>query len=184
MRNALPLLAAIALLALPLSTSAQVTFGTEPFSAYGMHRGDLEIPVTMPNGRDEPFEDFLSGLSAEYRYQFATSLIGLQRQPRLVLESIGSEPQLTGASRVSFDRDLSEGAFRPFVSININRFYGEGVDDAWAAGIEGGAKYFVMPRTFLHATVEYGWMFNQLRGFNERFTDGQWTWSMGLGFNF
>jgi len=47
-----------------------------------------------------------------------------------------------------------------------------------------GAKFDVQERTFVVATVEYGWFFRNAEGVNNQFDEGQWNWSLGVGFNF
>ena len=54
----------------------------------------------------------------------------------------------------------------------------------FAAGLEAGAKFYVQPRTFIYAMVEYGWFFRRVRNVDNSFSDGQFNGGIGVGFNF
>lgn len=93
--------------------------------------------------------------------------------------------QWSAATRVAVDQHFStSGPFRPFIGANFGGTYGRSVRDTWAAGLEAGAKAYVQPRTFIVLLVEYGWFFNRARSLDNRFRDGQFTYSAGVGFNF
>jgi hypothetical protein len=53
-----------------------------------------------------------------------------------------------------------------------------------AAGLEGGAKYYVKPKTFIFAMVEYQWLFNSGNDVANNFDDGRFLYSLGIGFHF
>ena len=181
MNSPLTRLAAMLALALPLSLSAQTTVATEK---WGAHRGSREITFSAGGASTRDFDDSIAALNLSYGYYFSDTLVGLVRQS-LSYSSLGSgDSQWSGGTRLAVDQHFSDGAFRPFLGVNFGRLYGDGVRDTWAAGLEGGAKYYMQPRTFVHTTIEYGWYFDRARNVNNRFNDGQWSWSMGLGFNF
>jgi hypothetical protein len=92
------------------------------------------------------------------------------------------------ATRIAFDQHfaVSDARLRPFVGANFGGVYGRAVRDTWAAGLEGGAKWYVQPRTFVQAMIEYGWFFERAHSVTStnRFKDGAWNYSVGVGFNF
>jgi hypothetical protein len=176
-------LAGLLTLASPSILLAQVTIEAAFVSSFGAGQTAEEISVATARDAD-PFQQFLAGLTVDYRYRFSTSLGQLRHQPHLAPEPIGSEPALHGTSRIALDRGSTEGPFRPFMNLAIGRLYGDAVADHWTAGLGGGARVFLQPRTFLRASVEYGWEFSQWRAINERLMEGQWSWSMSLGFTF
>ncbi|HWA86106.1 MAG TPA: hypothetical protein VG710_07795, partial [Opitutus sp.] len=92
--------------------------------------------------------------------------------------------QWNGSTKVALDQNFSDTKLRPFVGVNFGGIYGESVRDTWAAGLEGGAKYYVKPQTFVGATIEYGWLFERAHSIDDRFKDGAWNWSVGMGFDF
>jgi hypothetical protein len=73
---------------------------------------------------------------------------------------------------------------RPFFGVNLGRIYGDTISDTWAAGLEGGAKYYVQPRTFIMAMVQYAWYFDKRDNIDDTFSQGQFLWNVGVGFNF
>lgn len=108
---------------------------------------------------------------------------GTGTTPTLVTQS--GRREWSASTRVAYDLHLAtRGAFRPFIGANFGGVYGRSVSDTWAAGLEAGGKFYVQPRTFIVALVEYGWFFNRTRNLDDRFRDGQFNWSAGIGFNF
>lgn len=169
--------------ALASSAFAQVTVFTDSIASFGRAGGPDEIPLRTADPRAYDATTVLGPVVVTVGTASGASLPALLRQPvSTVAPASATDLQLNAAHRIGFDQYLSEGAFRPFVGVNIGRLYGD-PDGQWSAGLGGGAKYYVQPRTFVQASVEYGWMFSSARA-TERFTDGQWTWSMGLGFTF
>jgi len=92
------------------------------------------------------------------------------------------------ATRIAFDQHFSapNAQLRPFLGANFGGVYGRAVRDTWAAGLEGGVKYYIQPRTFVQGIVEYGWFFRHAHSFGstDRFKDGAWNYSLGMGINF
>jgi hypothetical protein len=175
-------LAACLAVLVPAVLQAQLTVATE---TWGPQRGSREVTFSAGGASTRDFDDSVAALNLSYGYYFTDLLAGVVRQS-LSYSSLGGggDSQWNGGTRLAVDQHFSDGAFRPFIGVNFGRIYGESVRDTWAAGLEGGAKYYMQPRTFVHTTIEYGWYFDRARNANNRFNDGQWSWSMGLGFNF
>ncbi|MEN9840463.1 MAG: hypothetical protein RL376_263, partial [Verrucomicrobiota bacterium] len=72
---------------------------------------------------------------------------------------------------------------RPFVGVNFGGLYGDTTNDTWAAGLEGGVKFYVQPTTFLFALVNYAWTFDNGNKATDNFNDGAFLWSVGVGFS-
>ncbi|MEO6245989.1 MAG: hypothetical protein ABIQ12_11210 [Opitutaceae bacterium] len=103
----------------------------------------------------------------------------------VVTTTRSSRREWSAATRLAFDHHFAtHGIFRPFLGANFGAVYGRSVRDTLAAGLEAGGKFYVQPRTFILTMVEYGWFFNRARNIDNRFRDGQFTWSAGVGFNF
>ena len=73
---------------------------------------------------------------------------------------------------------------RPFVGLNLGGFYGDNTTDTFAAGIEAGLKFYVRPKTFVFALVNYAWTFDNADDAGDNFDDGAILWTVGVGFNF
>lgn len=173
-----------------LASSALLAQTTVPVATentlreFGPLRGDRELIIGGSGGSDRSFDNSFGGASVSYGYFLNDSLSGILRQSINYANPEDAGSQWNGATRVAVDQHFLQGPLRPFLGANVGRIYGEGVRDSWVAGLEGGMKYYVQPRTFLHATVEYGWLFQRARSFDDRFDSGQWNWSLGVGFNF
>lgn len=146
----------------------------------GPRRGDRELIIGGSGGADRRFDNSFGGATISYGVFVSDSLSSILRQSVNYSNPENAGSQWNGVTRFAVDQHFLQGPLRPFLGANVGRVYGEGVRDSWVAGLEGGAKYYVMPRTFLHATVEYGWLFQRARAFD----DGQWNWSLGVGFAF
>lgn len=89
-----------------------------------------------------------------------------------------------GSTRGFADYHFGQNAWRPFVGGNLGLVYGDGVKDTGLAGLEGGVKYYVLPKTFISGLAEYQWFFDSSDDVDDEFEDGAWVYSVGLGFNF
>jgi len=93
---------------------------------------------------------------------------------------------LDGSTRVGADFHLPLGdqnQFVPFAGANFGYVYGDNVNDTWEAAPEGGIKVFVNNSTFVFAQVEYQFFFKS-GSTSDSFKNGQFVWTLGLGFRF
>ena len=88
-----------------------------------------------------------------------------------------------GSTLAAIDEHFGHSVLRPFLGVNLGGIYGDGVKDTWAAGLEGGLKYYMQPRTFLFALAEYEWLFEKGEQVHSQFNQGQFIWTVGVGFN-
>lgn len=151
---------------------------------FGPRHGDRELIIGGSGSADRSFDNSVGGATVSYGYFVNDSLSSILRQSVNYAKPEDAGSQWHGATRLAVDQHFLQGPLRPFLGANVGRIYGEGVRDSWVAGLEGGMKYYVQPRTFLHATVEYGWLFQRASSVDDRFGNGQWNWSLGVGFNF
>lgn len=146
--------------------------------------GQMEFSIGGNGAVNKDFNDSAGGVNFALGRYFSSNVIGLIRQTVNYANPQDSDVAWSGSTRLAVDQLFGDGKFRPFLGVNFGRVYGDGVRDTWAAGLETGAKYYVQPRTFIQATIEYGWFFQHSRSIEDRFDDGQWNWSLGVGFNF
>lgn len=147
-------------------------------------QGDGEFSIGGSGSTDKDFDNSFGGVNFGIGYYFTDTLAGMIRQTVNYANPSNGGKAWNGWTRLAVDQHFGSSALRPFVGVNAGRTYGDSVRDTWTAGLEGGAKYYVRPRTFIQATVEYGWFFQHSRDVEDRFDDGQWNWSLGVGFNF
>jgi hypothetical protein len=90
----------------------------------------------------------------------------------------------SGATRLALDYHFDLDRWRPFVGVNFGGIYGDGVTDTFASGLEAGIKYYVQPRTFIMGMLEWQWLFKSARDAGDAFDDGQFIYTLAIGFNF
>jgi hypothetical protein len=173
--------------------TATVIFATLPLFAAGQttvvdpsrQAGEREVTIGGSGASNRKFNDSFGGVNFSYGwYSTPTSLWAVRQSINYSNPSVGGT-RFNGSTRVAFDQHLADrGPVRPFVGVNVGGVYGDNVRDTFAAGLEGGAKYYVHSRTFVYALVEYGWFFRSARSVDNTFRSGQFTGSMGVGFNF
>ena len=88
-----------------------------------------------------------------------------------------------GSTLAAIDEHFGHGVFRPFLGVNFGGVYGDGIKDSWAAGLEAGLKCYVLPKTFVFALAEYEWLFEKSSQIHGQFNQGQFIWTVGVGFN-
>jgi len=147
--------------------------------------GDKEFTLGGSGASNRDFDNSFGGVNFSYGwYTTPTQLLSVRQSINYSNPNRGGQ-SWNGSTRVAFDQHLTaHGALRPFVGVNVGGVYGDAVRDTFAAGLEGGAKFYVHPRTFVYAMVEYGWFFRRARGVDDAFNDGQFNWGVGVGFNF
>lgn len=177
----LSLLSLVAALAAAVPASAQTTVAVDPTR----RGGEREFTLGGSGASNRDFDDSFGGLN----FSYGTYINDLQawslRQSINYANPDNGDQGWVGSTRIAFDHHLAaRGALRPFVGVNVGGVYGDNVRDTFAAGLEAGGKFYVQPRTFVYAMAEYGWFFRRARSLDDRFDDGQFTWSAGIGFNF
>jgi hypothetical protein len=171
---------AAALLALPVAALAQTTV-----TDFTRHAGEHEFTLGGGGATNTDFDNSFGGVNFSYGYYTTPTQEWVVRQSINYSNPSSGSQQWNGSTRIAFDQHFAaRGALRPFVGANFGGVYGDAVRDTFAAGLEGGAKYYVQPRTFIYAMAEYGWFFRHARNIDDRFNDGQLTWGVGVGFNF
>jgi hypothetical protein len=168
---------------LPFGLCAQTATSPD----WGPKAGDHEFTLGGAGASNRQFSASLGGANLAYGYYFnpAQELSVRQSINYSNPDTPGARQEWNGATRIAFDQHLlSTGIIRPFVGVNFGGVYGRSVQDTWAAGLEAGLKYYVHPQTFIYAVPEYDWFFRHARGINHSFNDGQFNWSLGVGFNF
>lgn len=174
--------------ALPLAALAQPAPTADTATSadpYLRMQGDREFSIGGSGASNKDFDSTLGGVSFSYgQYLNNTVAVVLRQSVNYSNPDVGGT-QWNGSTRVAVDKYiLPRGRVRPFVGANFGGIYGDRVNDSWAAGLETGAKFYVQERTFIMAMVEYSWLFENSRGLDDRFDDGQFNWTVGVGFNF
>lgn len=153
-------------------------------STYGPVAGEREVIIGGSGGSNKDFDDSFGGVNVSLS-QFLNDMLSVGiRQSVNYVNPQNRGSAWNGSTRVAVDQHFMTGPVRPFLGLNAGRVYGDSVHDSWTAGIEGGAKFYVKPKTFIFALVEYSWFFEHADNADDRFDDGQFIYSAGIGFNF
>lgn len=173
------------LLILPLSLFAQTTpTPTTTTPDFGARAGDMEFTLGGSGLADKDIDNSNGGVAASLGYYLNDTLAVTVRQTVNYADFDSGESDWIGSTRLALDQHLGSGRFRPFLGINAGGVYGDEVNDTFVAGLEGGLKFYVQPRTFLFALVDYSWSFDDSDDVDDTFDDGGFQWTVGVGFNF
>lgn len=150
---------------------------------YGPEAGDWELTLGGDGSFDQDISGTNFGFNGSVGYFFDEAWEVAVRQG-LNYTDVSTDSNLNGSTRVALDYHFDMDRWRPFVGVNFGGAYGDGVVDTFAAGLEGGVKYYVKPKTFLYGLLEYQWLFDNDDTIDEAFDDGQFIYNLGIGFNF
>jgi hypothetical protein len=175
-------LAGVGLLSAQESTTSRPV--ASDFNDYAIHSGSREVMISGGGSANKDVDNSFGALGVSYGVYFTDSAEIVFRQNANYSNPSNGDSAWNGSSKIALDYNLGVSRLRPFVGVNLGYVYGESVNETWAAGLEGGLKYYVRPSAFIAAMVDYGWFFDHADSIDNRFNDGQYTWSLGVGFNF
>lgn len=168
---------------LPLSAIAQISSQ----SAFGPDTGEREFSISGTGSSDDDFDSSSFGIVADLGWYHSDNTVWGFRQSLNYADIEGAdltEDFWNGATRGYFDYNFGTRNFRPFVGGSLGYIYGDGVDNNFFAGLETGARYYVLENTFILGRAEYQWFFDRSSDANNAFNDGAWAFSLGIGYNF
>jgi len=175
--NKILVLVASALLAAPLASFAA--------PGDGPVKGDRSFTVSGSGSSDKDFDNTAYGVSGELGY-FLTDKwqAGLRQSVNGVDQDNGGNTW-AGATRGFIMYNFLDGNYRPYLGANLGYIYGDDdvVDDTGAAGIELGMKLYVLKKTYINFGVEYSWLFDDTKDFDNKSNDGLYLYNIGVGFN-
>ena len=145
-------------------------------------QGDWELTLSGSGGSDKDFDSTSLAVQGSLGYFFTDNIEVALRQAAGYASVDGGDDLFTGSTRVAADFHFDLDRWQPFVGGNIGYVYGDGVNDTFEAAPEAGVKYFVNSTTFIFALIEYQFFFENSDEADDAFDDGQWVYSLGLGF--
>ena len=146
--------------------------------------GDKEITLGGAGSSDKDFDDTVFSVQGSWgQYLSESSLWGV-RQTVNARDSEGESVKFDGSTRVFYDYHFGTGKARPFIGASIGGVYGDRVDETFMAGPEVGFKYWVQDKTFITAMAEYQFLFKSGSDAQDRYDDGVFLYSIGVGFNY
>ncbi|HSH93617.1 MAG TPA: hypothetical protein VK968_05695 [Roseimicrobium sp.] len=152
---------------------------------FGARSGSWEFTLGGAGGSNKALNNSLGGVNASVGFYLSDTFEISVRQSGNYSNGTGTGgANYDGSTFVAADHHFGTGRLRPFVGLNFGALYGDSTNDTFAAGIEGGLKFYVQAKTFLFAMANYAWTFNDTKKVSDNFDDGAFLWSVGVGFNF
>jgi hypothetical protein len=157
-------------------------------SGFGPARGDQEFSISGTGSSDRSFNSGSFGVTGDLGWYFREQVVAGVRQSvnyaSIKGESI-KDDFWNGSTRGYVNYHFLTDRARPFIGASLGGIYGDGVKNSAFAGLETGVKYYVQPKAYLLARVEYQFLFTSRRDATDAFQDdGAWAYTVGLGFNF
>lgn len=146
--------------------------------------GDRSFTISGTGASDKDFDTNSFGTTAELGWFMSNSLQLGVRQSVNVLALDDEDDSWSGATRGFVDWNFGQGTVVPYVGANIGGIYGEEVKDTGAAGLETGLRFYVKDKTYIGLQVEYQFLFDDSDDIDNRFNDGAYFYTVGVGFNF
>lgn len=174
----------MALTAVPGMALGQPSMTNEKVGAVA---GERELTLSGTGSSDRNIDAGSFGISGDLGWYITDQFVAGVRQSASYVSVEGDSNQddfWNGATRGYVDYHFSDSAFRPFLGASLGGFYGDGISDSGFAGVEAGAKYYVLPKTFVLGRAEYQWFFRDTDDADNNFDDGAWAYTVGLGYNF
>ena len=155
-----------------------------PTFSYGyFEEGDKEITLSGSASNSPDFDGVNIGANGSIGY-FITDNLEVSLRQSVTYSDVNVDSAMNGSTRVALDFHFDLEALQPFVGGNFGYVYGDAVADTFEAAPEAGIKWFVNSTTFIFAMVEYQFFFDEAEGADDAFEDGQFLWSLGIGFRF
>ena len=147
--------------------------------------GDRTLTLSGTGSSDNDFDTNNFGMTGELGWFLNDSLETGVRQSVNVIARDDAADDWSGGTRIFANWHFGgRNAFQPFVGLSGGGFYGEHVKDTFAAGPELGMKYYVKDKTFIELQVEYQFLFEDADEIDDRFDDGAFFYTLGIGYNF
>jgi hypothetical protein len=155
-----------------------------PAFSYGyFEEGDKEITLAGSASNGNDFSGVFIGANGSLGY-FITDNLELSLRQSLTYTDVGVPASLNGSTRVALDFHFDLEAWQPFVGGNFGYVYGDAVNDTFEAAPEAGVKFFVNSTTFVFVMAEYQFFFDSADNAGNGFDDGQFLYTLGIGFRF
>ena len=160
-----------------------------PGERFGPERGERELTLAGTGSSDRKFDNGNVGISGDVGwYLRRDTLLGIRQSVNYAnIEGESLQDDFwNGASRGfgNYHFNNPEWRAKPFAGASLGLIYGDGVDDTGFAGLEGGVKYYVRPKTFIMGRAEYQWFFDRASDADNTFDDGAWAYTAGIGYHF
>lgn len=167
-----------------LKTSLLVAAMLPAFAVAAPAAGDREVTLGGAGSSDKSFDDTVFSIQGSWgTYLDESSMWGV-RQTVNARDTEGESVKFDGSTRLFYDYHFGSGNTRPFVGLSVGGVYGDQVDETFMGGPEIGIKHWVHDQTFITAMAEYQFLFKSGSDARDRYDDGAFFYSVGVGYNY
>ncbi|MEQ9447470.1 MAG: outer membrane beta-barrel protein [Rhodospirillaceae bacterium] len=151
---------------------------------HGPRAGDWEATLSGTGTSNNDFDNHTFGISGGAGKYLTDNVLVGARQSINFTDVENGDDVTNFSTRVFADWVFDLGKWRPFIGVNFGGIYGENVNDTFAAGPEVGVKYYADRNTFVYGLAEYQFTFKDADEADRAADDGQFYYTVGIGFNF
>lgn len=186
MRTLACVIAAIAFSIPTLSLAQAQTGQMDPVDddVYGPDGGDWEFLLAASGANDSNFDSGAFSLGASLGLFLSDHFELGARHNMTFFDQDDADSNFAATTRGFLDFHLDLDRLRPFIGVNAGGLYGDEVDEAFVIGPEAGLKFYALQKTFILGQMEYQFAFEDVDDADEAADDGQFVYTLGIGFNF
>ena len=162
-----------------------LTFAHAPSSALAQdERGPWEFTLAGTGFSDKDFDTTQLGLDLGLGIFLGPIEVGGRQT--INWTDTEADEAFSGSTRGFADLQFDLGPVSPFIGVMLGYVYGDFVKEQFIAGPEAGIKFHVGDDrdTFIFARVEYQFFFEDEDDAESAFDDGQFVYTIGVGFRF
>ena len=150
---------------------------------YGPSEGSWEFILGGSGSSDQDFDSNAVAVDATVGYYF-TDIFEAGLRQNVTVAGNEDDQSFNGSSTVFADLVFDAGKLRPFVGVSLGYLYGDDTENTFIAGPEAGLKYYVKSDAFVYGRVNYDFLFDSGDEIDDRFDDGRFVYTIGIGLNF
>jgi hypothetical protein len=169
-------------LALPSFVLAQDN--DDDVDRFGPEGSNWELTLNGSGFNDKDFDNgaFGGGFSIGYFLNENFELALRQSVNYVDTEAIDGSDTVA-STRLAADVHFDLGRLQPFIGVNAGGLYGDEIPDTFLAAPEAGVKLYIKPEAFLMLLGEYQFFFKDVEDADDNFENGQFVYTVGVGFN-
>ena len=150
---------------------------------FGPQGGEWEITLAGAGSNDKDFEDGQFNITVDASHYFS-ELTSLGVRQTVGFLNSGDSNFWDGATSVVGQLHFGDTPLRPYIGAEIGYLYGDEVNDTFFGGPEAGLRYYVKPEAFIFGRASYQFLFDSGDEIDDRFDDGRFVYTVGVGFTF
>lgn len=150
----------------------------------GPEQGDVEVTLSASGVNDDSFDSGAFSLAGSLGVFLTNGFELGARHNMNFFDSDEVDATYIATTRAFADYNFDFDWVVPFVGANVGIRYGDNVDETGTLAPEAGVKFFALEDTFLFGMGEYQWFFEDVDDADDNFDDGQFVYTVGIGFLF